>query len=305
MPLSESPSQTPPYDLDGQISRSTEELLRNIQLPPRPSEITEEIDLAALEKQFQKAEHDIETDSLETESSRTSGSATPSDSAGSSATSQMSDIIAKPSFAYSTAEIFRLHENLNARLQPFWSRNLPNRSLRVSIYSKKPLDTSQTDPYDSDSEDKIHSPIFTRILTTDQQGNFEARIRIPWPLLCVHPGALQVAFGDVEEEQELFICAELLPAPSPNQIITFDTCEYTTRTILPITLSHSRIRLISDIDDTIKLSDIMGGARKIFHNVFVRGLEELVIHGMGDWYTRLWEQGVRFHYVVSLSFLAS
>ena len=112
-----------------------------------------------------------------------------------------------------------------------------------------------------------------------------------------------MAFGDLEEELEVFICAELLPAPLPNQVVSLSTPEYSARTILPIVLSHSRIRLISDIDDTIKFSDIMGGARKIFHNVFVRGLEELIIHGMGDWYTRLWERGVRFHYVVSSLFM--
>jgi hypothetical protein len=35
--------------------------------------------------------------------------------------------------------------------------------------------------------------------------------------------------------------------------------------------------------------------------VFVRELEELVIHNMADWYQQLWNRGVRFHYVVCMS----
>jgi len=68
--------------------------------------------------------------------------------------------------------------------------------------------------------------------------------------------------------------------------------------LIPIT--HSPIRVISDIDDTVKLSNILGGARGIFQNVFVKDLQENIIPGMGEFYTKLWEKGVRFHYVVSL-----
>ena len=284
------------------LSKSTEDLLKSVNLPPRPDEMTEEMEIAALEKQFQKAELDMETESfnsVDSESSRSSGSATPSGSVGSAST-QTSYVNAKPNFAFTPADIQRLHDNLNSRLPPFWSRPLPDRTLRISIYSQRPPEhVTLLDDSDSDSEDQTRKPIYTRSLTTDARGAFESRIRIPWEKLCLHPGALQIAFGDAEEEPELFICAELVPAPNPNQFIPFNNAEYTSRTIVSVNLNHSQIRLISDIDDTIKLSDIMGGARKVFQNVFVRGLEDLVIQGMGDWYTRMWTQGVRFHYVVS------
>lgn len=73
----------------------------------------------------------------------------------------------------------------------------------------------------------------------------------------------------------------------------------TTTASIPIPLSHSSIRVISDIDDTVKLSGILNGARAVFHNVFVKDLRDSVIRGMGDWYTNMWKRGVRFHYVVS------
>lgn len=57
--------------------------------------------------------------------------------------------------------------------------------------------------------------------------------------------------------------------------------------------------MISDIDDTVKVADVSSGIKKIFNNVFVKGLEELIVPGMGTFYQRLYRKGVRFHYVVS------
>lgn len=56
------------------------------------------------------------------------------------------------------------------------------------------------------------------------------------------------------------------------------------------------ISLISDIDDTIKRSNISGGAREIFRNTFVRDLGDLRIDGVTEWYTDLHNMGVSVHY---------
>jgi phosphatidate phosphatase APP1 len=56
--------------------------------------------------------------------------------------------------------------------------------------------------------------------------------------------------------------------------------------------------VISDIDDTIKYSNILSGARSVFFNVFVKELHEILIPGMPEWYNQMWQRGVRFHYVV-------
>ncbi|KAG5972611.1 hypothetical protein E4U58_006331 [Claviceps cyperi] len=56
------------------------------------------------------------------------------------------------------------------------------------------------------------------------------------------------------------------------------------------------ISLISDIDDTIKRSNISGGAREIFRNTFVRDLGDLRIDGVREWYTDLHNIGVSVHY---------
>jgi Phosphatidate phosphatase APP1, catalytic domain len=85
--------------------------------------------------------------------------------------------------------------------------------------------------------------------------------------------------------------------------------------------AHVPLRVISDIDDTVKHAGVLHGARHVFQNVFVRPLDELVVHSMVEWYRDLWQKGqhafcdfwkrwltrlfrylgVRFHYVVSLS----
>jgi len=74
---------------------------------------------------------------------------------------------------------------------------------------------------------------------------------------------------------------------------TADTCITT-----PIT--HTQIRVISDIDDTVKYSGVTEGARIAFHNVFAKELKDGIIPGMGEWYTNMWNKGVRFHYVVNI-----
>lgn len=74
----------------------------------------------------------------------------------------------------------------------------------------------------------------------------------------------------------------------------------TTYTRITTPITHTSIRVISDIDDTVKHSGVTEGARIAFHNVFVKELKDSVIPGMGEWYTNMWNKGVRFHYVVNI-----
>ncbi|MCJ1456337.1 hypothetical protein MMC28_006698 [Mycoblastus sanguinarius] len=57
------------------------------------------------------------------------------------------------------------------------------------------------------------------------------------------------------------------------------------------------ISMISDIDDTIKHSGIGNGAREIFRNAFIRDLKELTIKGVKEWYSKMADLGVTYHYV--------
>ncbi|KAH7162272.1 hypothetical protein B0J13DRAFT_633213 [Dactylonectria estremocensis] len=54
------------------------------------------------------------------------------------------------------------------------------------------------------------------------------------------------------------------------------------------------VSLISDIDDTVKRSNILGGAKEIFRNTFVRDLSDLTIDGVKEWFNRMHDMGVTF-----------
>ncbi|KAK0765916.1 hypothetical protein N5P37_001856 [Trichoderma harzianum] len=56
------------------------------------------------------------------------------------------------------------------------------------------------------------------------------------------------------------------------------------------------VSLISDIDDTVKMSNISAGAREIFRNTFVRELADLSIEGVKEWYSQMQGLGVSVHY---------
>ncbi|KAK3332545.1 hypothetical protein B0T19DRAFT_344987, partial [Cercophora scortea] len=56
------------------------------------------------------------------------------------------------------------------------------------------------------------------------------------------------------------------------------------------------VSLISDIDDTIKRSNINLGAREIFRNTFIRDLADLTIDGVRELYGSLHGMGVKIHY---------
>ena len=57
------------------------------------------------------------------------------------------------------------------------------------------------------------------------------------------------------------------------------------------------ISLVSDIDDTVKHSAILGGAKEIFRNAFIREFRDLTVPGVCEWYTKLHDMGVKLHYL--------
>ena len=221
-------------------------------------------------------------------------------SAGSSAGSTPTDVIR------------RLHANLEQRLQPFWSSALQNRIIRLHLFTCPPSPSSVPNPNishpDKFSFDSENGPLASQDVITGVDGSFQAKFRLKWDELCHHPQGLHIAFGD-DVEHEVMVIAQLLPLASipvgqsqmpyiqqHNQIPP-PPKPLTSISVIPIT--YSPIRVISDIDDTIKLSNVISGARAVFYNVFVKELKDIVIPGMGELYRRMWNKGVRFHYVVS------
>ncbi|BGP17413.1 hypothetical protein JCM10213v2_005445 [Rhodosporidiobolus nylandii] len=58
------------------------------------------------------------------------------------------------------------------------------------------------------------------------------------------------------------------------------------------------VRVVSDVDDTIKWTEVLKGTKTIFRNCFVRELHEIRVPGMASWYRHLsTAHSVQFHYV--------
>jgi len=264
--------------------------------------MTEAKELQSLEEHFRKLNNNPDpSDSVSSSAIATPLRRSPSVSSQSSISSDIRPIERTSSTASSVQE---LHANLERRLMPFWSSALSNRTVRISLYgSEDAVSIAQalgTEAYDYDDPRLL--PIASREATTTPDGSFQVKFGVPWDVLLKHPDGVQVAFGDVTTEYDFFILAELLPPPPPPptsavpQPVSVNTPVSWAQMKVP--LSYTPVRVISDIDDTVKTANVLSGARAIFYTVFVQNLLEIVIPGMGDWYTKMWQRGARFHYVV-------
>ncbi|KAG8704215.1 hypothetical protein FRC08_002354 [Ceratobasidium sp. 394] len=173
----------------------------------------------------------------------------------------------------------QLHANLDTRLQPFWSNKLENRTVQVSLYAQSP------DVVTSHGRPKSQ-PLASACIQTSAQGYFAHVFNITFEQLCTHDQALHIAFGNHSEEHPLYVHAQLLPlvnAPDssgPGAQITKDIgvasessgqSNGSVQAQGEVRLSCARVRVISDIDDTVKISEVLMGVRAIFHNFILVG----------------------------------
>lgn len=284
--LVEDPNAAPNTLYSVPLTASTEELLKQVKLPPRPTEITEGYEIEALEREYQRIRDNN------------------SDSASSSPSSSISDLPQDAPISEASTispEVFRrLHANLESRLQPFWFSAVANRTIRLHLFASPHQNPPRADSIDETDALGIekHKALATHDVFTGPDGSFQARFKVDWEAMCQHSEALHIAFGDAVAEHNFKVIAQLMPptlTPSPQAPPVVQSSPASCMIKIPIT--HCPIRVISDIDDTVKRSDIMSGARAVFKNVFVKELQENVIPGMGEWYQSMFTRGVRFHYV--------
>ncbi|KAG8739784.1 hypothetical protein FRC10_005167 [Ceratobasidium sp. 414] len=205
------------------------------------------------------------------ERSNTAGSVASLFSAGSTRSTDVTSIYPNMDVGI----LRQLHANLDARLQPFWSSKLENRTIQVSLYAQPP------DVVASRGRTKSQ-PLASTQVQTSAQGYFAHMFNITFEQLCVHDQALHIAFGSHAEEHPLYVRAELLPViNAPNSSgsgvqITRDAgvvsesskqSNGSVQAQSELQLSSARVRLISDIDDTVKISEVLMGVRAIFHNL--------------------------------------
>lgn len=80
-------------------------------------------------------------------------------------------------------------------------------------------------------------------------------------------------------------------------VVSVEANEYVVSFEPIINVDRYGVSVISDIDDTVKITGILGSKRELFRNVFVHDYEKITIEGVKEWYRDLSELGVAFHYV--------
>ncbi|KAG8215073.1 hypothetical protein J3R82DRAFT_8494 [Butyriboletus roseoflavus] len=236
-----------------------------LHLPPRPDEISDDYEVEYLDAHFRNSGHRNQEIDDDHYTQSTPANTIP-------------------------AELARLHENLESRLKLFWASSLSSRRIQVTVFPQSP-----------DHKRHPHSlefrPFLTREMLTGPDGHFSGTFRINWNDICTNPVGTHIASNQTHVEHELLVEARII-----NTEDTPELHETPPLSIIHIPITHSIVRVISDIDDTVKVSRVVDGARAIFNQVFVKDLEDTVIPEMGEWYGKMWERGVRFHYVSNSPF---
>jgi hypothetical protein len=104
----------------------------------------------------------------------------------------------------------KAHDNLNARLAPFWSSVLPSRRVLFDIYASPPSSKSydaSTAPEDTEKDDDealdkrapTSDPLHSFEFYTDSNGHFSQVVVIPWEKLCTTPSTVEAVFNSTAE----------------------------------------------------------------------------------------------------------
>lgn len=260
------------------MTKSTEDLLRDVKLPPLPTqELSQDAELEALDRQFEMANQiSHKPDSLEDSSSSSSISHTHQPS-----TESLTPPGTPPATALLGKDLRTLHDNLEERLQPFWSSVIPGRTVQLYVFASLQAAEAYRDALQAgirlSSPEQLQPPISSQKVTTLLDGSFQALFRLSWERLCQHPGALHIAFGDPTKEEgkeyEFYIVAELTPPPPPpaEPVVPYSTYKPrakreqqveqptkppepgpSTFAIHATPLTSSALRVLSDIDDTVR-----------------------------------------------------
>ncbi|KAL7626098.1 nucleolar DEAD-box protein required for synthesis of 60S ribosomal subunit [Parahypoxylon ruwenzoriense] len=118
-------------------------------------------------------------------------------------------------------------------------------------------------------------------------------VEVPITLFFFNESHAQSRTVTTNDSGHFTIRAALDFVPTHVRVLASEDISYTE----PVHIIEPKgVSLISDIDDTIKRSNIALGAKEIFRNTFIRELNDLTVDGVKDWYNALHDLGVRIHY---------
>ncbi|EGF99224.1 uncharacterized protein MELLADRAFT_118351 [Melampsora larici-populina 98AG31] len=235
-----------------------------------------------------------------------------SDSFTSSLSSNPPSASLKPDPSFIDKDVMRLHTNLRERLRAFFSVKSEGRQIRVKLYGIcDPISSGTSDSltkkryfgksnFEEEKQGVLLNqgrPLLTQVITTRQGGIWAERLVLPWQSIESH---LRMAHPNHKSGiTKIKIEAALLsedgdPDDGPGVVNTHASL-VTEVDVIP-SLSTS-VHLISDIDDTIKSTNVLGGMKTVLRNVFLNEFEEVKVTGMSTWYQALSSLGVWSHYI--------
>lgn len=212
-------------------------------------------------------------------------------------------------FTFEESDLPRLHETLQSRLMPFWGFKLGGRRVRLSVYPV--LEPGSL----------WDRPLATKVVTTASGGAFRTMLEVKSKELrrLLHETGKGI---DGLESLRIRVVSELLEEETLGEALTGGMLQHQAlRTVtddeVELAVAHDGgVRVISDIDDTIKWTQVLSGTKTIFRNVFVREVDEIKVRqgqhrrdsfsytdtlsqvpGMVSWYQRMRDVGAHFHYV--------
>ncbi|CAO1631827.1 unnamed protein product [Parajaminaea phylloscopi] len=186
-------------------------------------------------------------------------------------------------------EIHQLTENLNERLADFWMYRVPYSTLRIEIEGRFSNVADTVTKGAGHDETSDWRTILAQELKTDIQGMYRLKVNM---------GPLAVFGGNMSALR----CRAVLLGSSPLPV-SEKTTEWVPLPLPPnanVMASKSTgpsVRLISDIDDTVRLTNVTQGLKSVFRQVFVLPHHETEVAGMSEWYNHLvsgYKVGVHF-----------
>ncbi|KAK4055848.1 hypothetical protein OIO90_003103 [Microbotryomycetes sp. JL221] len=191
-------------------------------------------------------------------------------------------------FTFVESELPRLHETLQTRLLPFWGFKLVSRKVRLSVY-----------PVLADGIPRTR-PLVTKVVSTGNGGGFRARLEIGSAELRQLLNETGQGIDLLLDRLRVRVVAELLEQEGllDELVSSREGAKVAAEDESDLQVAQDGgVRIISDIDDTIKWTQVLHGTKTIFRNVFVRDVRETIVPGMPSWYEQMRQAGAHFHYV--------
>ncbi|OLL27070.1 hypothetical protein NEOLI_000783 [Neolecta irregularis DAH-3] len=180
---------------------------------------------------------------------------------------------------------------------PFSPR--PRNSL---VFRRQPTLPRYERYFPNTSLDVLHSNLTERILPVISQPVVSRQVLIQ---LIGHPSGHILKEETIEtDDRGHFKSTLVLASPAVEKITILARSSSDQQNLLVQESSCSvvadrGISIITDVDDTLKKSNVTAGKRELFRNVFLRDHAEVQIQGVKEWFNDLASKGIHFHYVSS------